>query len=204
VFQDEILVEILLVHFVDFCGVHKANDLADTIDRLTIVDSYTISHPSPYLLLRLSGGHEGGRTKIRTSAELCKPRRSIMLNQGCTGDLTLAKVLASNGFISRGGLAVELSFTFLLFFELADLAIFFLFTFRLHIHRGRRPFAFRRVGLVLGQASTTQNPPKTRQPAFFFSPFAKRFALYSSSFWDFSLFQPRAAWDPVLLNCKLR
>lgn len=39
---------------------------------------------------------------------------------------------------------------------------------------------------------------------FILSPFAKRLALYSSSFWDFSLFQPRAAWDPVLFTGKLR
>jgi len=31
-FQDEILVEVLLVHLVDFGGVHKVNNLADAID----------------------------------------------------------------------------------------------------------------------------------------------------------------------------
>ena len=47
VFQNEVLVEVLFVHLVDLGGVHKVNDLADTIDRLAVVDSYTVSHPSP-------------------------------------------------------------------------------------------------------------------------------------------------------------
>ena len=47
VLQNEILVEVLLVHFVYFGGVHKVNDLADAVDGLTFVDSYAVSHPSP-------------------------------------------------------------------------------------------------------------------------------------------------------------
>ena len=57
-FQDEILVEVLLVHLVDLGGVHQINDLTDTIDRLTVVDSYTVSHPSPYTRLGLSEDYE--------------------------------------------------------------------------------------------------------------------------------------------------
>lgn len=48
------------------------------------------------------------------------------------------------------------------------------------------------------------NLPQEGTLTFILSPFAKRLALYSSSFWDFSLFQPRAAWDPVVLAGKSR
>lgn len=148
-FQDEILVEVLLVHLVNLGGVHKVDNLADTIDRLTVVDSNAIPHPGP---CSLSEGYEVEMANIQTFAEVCKPGCGIVLDQSCTGDLAFAKVLASSGFISRCGLAVELPFPFFLFFELADLTVLFLFAFRLHIHRGRRPFAFRRVGFVLGYA----------------------------------------------------
>lgn len=46
-FQDEVLVEALLVHLVDFGSIHKVNNLADAIDRLAVVDPYAVSHPSP-------------------------------------------------------------------------------------------------------------------------------------------------------------
>jgi hypothetical protein len=45
--KNKILVEILLVHFVYFERVYQVNDLADAVDGLTVVDSYTVSHPSP-------------------------------------------------------------------------------------------------------------------------------------------------------------
>ena len=45
--QNEILVEVLLVHFVYFGRVHQVDDLADAIDCLTVVDSYAVSHPGP-------------------------------------------------------------------------------------------------------------------------------------------------------------
>ena len=181
-FQDEVLVEVLLIHLVNLGGVHKVDNLADTIHRLAVVDSNTISHPGPCSRLRLSEGYEAGRGGIQTFAEVCKPGCGIVLDQGCTGDLTLAKVLASSGFISRRGLAVELPFPFFLFFELADLSILFFFAFCLHIHRGRGPFAFRRIGPVLGKRKRHEIHQKHGTLTFFFSPFAKRFALYSSSF----------------------
>ena len=47
-FQNEILVEVLLVHLVHFGRVHEVNDLADTVDGLTVIDPYTVSNPCPY------------------------------------------------------------------------------------------------------------------------------------------------------------
>ena len=134
-FQNEILIEVLLVHFVDLGGVHEVNDLTDTIDRLVVVKPDAVSDPCPYSRLRLSEGYESGRIGIRTFAEIGKPRCGIVLDQGGTGNLALGKILMSNGFISRRGLAVELSFAFFLFFKLANLTIFFLFGFCFHVHR---------------------------------------------------------------------
>lgn len=64
-FQNEILVKALFIHLVDLRGVHKVDDLADTIDRLAVVDSYTVSHPGPYSRLPLSDGLESGRIRMR-------------------------------------------------------------------------------------------------------------------------------------------
>ena len=72
-----------------------------------------------------------------TFAEIGEPWCSIVLDQGGTGELTLAKVLASDSFVKRRRLAVELSFTFFLFLKLADLTILLLFGFCFHIHWGR-------------------------------------------------------------------
>ena len=148
-FQDKILVEVLLVHLVDLWGVHKVDNLADTIDRLAIVDPNTISHPGPCSRLRLSEGCKGERTRVPAFTKIRKPRCSIVFDQGCTGDLALGKVFATNGFVNNRGLAVELSVAFFLFFELADLAVLFLLALRLHLHWRGGPFTFRRIGLVL-------------------------------------------------------
>ena len=61
-----------------------------------------------------------------TFAEIGEPRRSVVLDQGGAGELALAKVLASDSFVSRRGLAVELSFAFFLFLKFADLTVFLL------------------------------------------------------------------------------
>ena len=60
-FQNEVLVKALLVHLVNLGGVHEVDDLADTVDRLSVVDSYAVSHPGTYSCLRLSEGYESGR-----------------------------------------------------------------------------------------------------------------------------------------------
>ena len=56
--QNEILIEVLLVHPVHFGCVHKVNDLADTVDCLTVIDPDAVSDPSPYSRLRPSVSHE--------------------------------------------------------------------------------------------------------------------------------------------------
>ena len=68
--QNEILVEALLVHLVDLGSVHEVDDLANTVDGLTVVDSYTVSHPSPCSHLRLRKLKVGGSksTPLQKSA----------------------------------------------------------------------------------------------------------------------------------------
>ena len=133
-FEDEILVEALLVHLVHFGRVHEVNDLADAVDRVAVVDPYTVSHPSPCSHLCLSVGRKSGGMGTYAFAKIGEPRRSIVLDQRGAGDLTFGQVFTSYGFIGRRGLAIQLSFAFFLFLKLADLAVFFLFGFRFHIH----------------------------------------------------------------------
>lgn len=79
-FQNEILVEILLVHFVHFGRVHKVNYLTDTVDRLTVVDSDAVPHPSPCSRWHLSVGSGRWSMIIRAFAKIGKPRCSIVLD----------------------------------------------------------------------------------------------------------------------------
>lgn len=126
-FQNEILVEVLLVHFVHFGCVHKVDDLTDAVDRCSVEDPNAISDPSAYSCSRLSVDYQIGSAGMRTLAIISEPRCCIMLDQRSTGDLTLGQVVASQRSISCCGLAVELSVAFFLLFELAYLTVFFLF-----------------------------------------------------------------------------
>ena len=134
-FQNEILVEVLFVDLVHFGRVDEVNNLANTVDRLGVVDPYAVSHPSPYSRLRLSASQGSGRMGMCAFAKIGEPRRGVVLDQRSAGELALGQVLTSYGVIGCGGLTIQLAFAFFLLLELADLAIFFLLGFRFHLHR---------------------------------------------------------------------